>query len=252
MLAIIGGTGLSQLEHFERVDVEAVPTAYAEAPVAVLRLRHEHHEVLFLPRHGEGHVLPPHRINYRANIQALKLLGATHVIAINAVGGIHVELGPGHFAVPDQIIDYTSGRSVTFFVDDQSPVHHIDFTQPYDENLRQCMLRACGEQVAIEGDDVRVLAGGVYGCTDGPRLETAAEVRRLKRDGCDMVGMTGMPEAALAREQELAYASLALSVNWAAGLGSEAITMEKIHQVLDRGMHTVRSVLQRLANQDFN
>lgn len=251
MLAIIGGTGLSQIDCFNVAGEDLVQTPYADAAVAVTRLQHDGQTLMFLPRHGRGHVLPPHRINYRANIWALRHVGVTHIIAVNAVGGIHSNLGPGAFAVPDQIIDYTSGRSATFFEDDLETVHHIDFTDPYDASLRGRLLMACAEQQEQEGASVSVFAGGVYGCMNGPRLETAAEVRRLQRDGCDMVGMTGMPEAALARELELAYASLVLSVNWAAGLGPEPITLEKIHQILNAGMHTVQGILQRLASEEF-
>lgn len=251
MLAIIGGTGLSQIDCFKAIGDELVQTPYAETEVCIHRLRHGTSELVFLPRHGKGHVIPPHRINYRANIWALRHVGVTHIVAVNAVGGIHPELSPGMFAVPDQIIDYTSGRSTTFFEDDLASVQHIDFTKPYDERLRVRLMHACADQHAADGTTVGVLAAGVYGCTDGPRLETAAEIRRLRQDGCDMVGMTGMPEAALARELDLAYASLVLSVNWAAGISAEPITLEKIHAILDAGKHTVQGVLQRLAAGDY-
>jgi 5'-methylthioinosine phosphorylase len=194
-------------------------------------------QVAFIARHGRGHKVPPHRINYRANIWALQHIGVRAVIGVNAVGGIHERTGPGALAVPRQIIDYSWGREHTYFADGLDAVTHIDFTNPYAESLRQLLLRSAA--------DVPVWGEGVYACTQGPRLESAAEVRRLQRDGCDMIGMTGMPEAALARELGLAYACLALSVNWAAGLTEEPISMEAIGAVLGTGMASVIAVLCR-------
>jgi 5'-methylthioinosine phosphorylase len=194
-------------------------------------------QVAFIARHGRGHKVPPHRINYRANIWALHHIGVRAVIGVNAVGGIHARTGPGALAVPRQIIDYSWGREHTYFADGLDAVTHIDFTEPYAESLRQLLLRSAG--------NVDVWGEGVYACTQGPRLESAAEVRRLQRDGCDMIGMTGMPEAALARELGLAYACLALSVNWAAGLTEEPISMEAIGAVIDTGMASVLAVLTR-------
>lgn len=252
MLAIIGGTGLTRIDCFDSIGVEALTTPYGKEEVCMTLFRQEANRLVFLPRHGESHSIAPHKINYRANLWALKQLGVTHVLAVNAVGGIHPELGPGAFAVPDQIIDYTSGRVSTFYEDEFDAVRHIDFTEPYDEELRQRLLQAFSGSRKASAISLPVLERGVYGCTNGPRLETAAEVRRLRRDGCDMVGMTGMPEAALARELDIAYASLALSVNWAAGIGDEVITMEKIHEILDGGMQSVRACLQVLAAQAFS
>ena len=249
MLAIIGGTGLSKIDCFEMIGIEEVPTPYSAHDVPVTLCRHETHKLAFLPRHGKDHALPPHKINYRANLWALKQLGVTHIIAVNAVGGINQQLGPGKFAVPDQIIDYSSGRETTFHDGDEEgeqEVKHIDFTFPYDQSLRQNLLSVC---LSISSVANHVMDGGVYACMNAPRLETAAEIVRIKRDGCDMVGMTGMPEAALARELDIAYASLALSVNWAAGIGSEPITMEDILGTLDSGMKCIREVLQAIARQ---
>jgi len=202
MLAIIGGTGLSDLNSFEQLSEEVLSTPYSDSPVRIYRFNCAEGEFLFLPRHGRGHKIPPHRINYRANIWALSQLKTDNIVAVNAVGGISSNMGPSVFAVPDQIIDYSYGRQGTFFDEGMEQVSHIDFTFPYNE--------------------------------------------KLQRDGCDMVGMTGMPEAALARELNIPYASLALSVNWAAGLAEQAITMEDIEKVLDKGMGFISAVLVNL------
>lgn len=248
MLAIIGGSGLNTLPGFVAGDPLSVQTVYAELPLQLSRGRvGDSAEVVFLPRHGDGHTVPPHRINYRANLFALHEAGVSAVLAVNAVGGVHRDLGPGAIAVPDQIIDYTWGREHTFFdgefngVDSpdrfSAAVTHIDFTAPYDEALRQLLIESAAHCA------VPVVARGVYAATQGPRLETPAEVRRIERDGGDMIGMTGMPEAALARELGMAYASIALSVNWAAGLNDELITMDSIRQVLAQGMGNIQQIL---------
>lgn len=254
MLVIIGGTGLNQMPGFDVTRQASVSTPYMADQVKIL-CGHLHDcgsEIAFLPRHGEGHTVPPHRINYRANIDAIRRLGGSAVLAVNAVGGIHRQMGPGAIAVPEQIIDYTYGREHTFFdgrmnvttqTADQlsSSVTHIDFTDPYDEALRALLIKSAAEK------NIPVWPAGTYGATQGPRLETPAEVRRLQRDGCDMIGMTGMPEAALAREAGLPYASIALSVNWAAGLTDEVITMDSIRQVLSSGMGNIQTVLVQAA-----
>jgi 5'-methylthioinosine phosphorylase len=237
MIGVIGGTGLTEPVFLEDVQTEAVTTPFALQPVLVHRGMLGSTQVAFIARHGKGHKVPPHRINYRANIWALHHIGVRAVIGVNAVGGIHARTGPGALAVPRQIIDYSWGREHTYFADGLDAVTHIDFTEPYAEPLRQLLLRSAG--------NVDVWGEGVYACTQGPRLESAAEVRRLQRDGCDMIGMTGMPEAALARELGLAYACLALSVNWAAGLTEEPISMEAIGAIIDTGMASVLAVLTR-------
>lgn len=236
-LAIIGGTGLSQLFGDEST-VQIVDTPYG-APSAPISLNSaDAHPAAFLPRHGHPHNIPPHKINYRANIWALKHIGIERIIAVNAVGGIRPEFAAGVVVVPSQIIDYSYGREHTY--SDGKPdaaLDHIDFTAPFDRELRTRLLTAAGEQ------QTTVFDGGVYGVTQGPRLETAAEINRMAADGCDLVGMTAMPEAALARELGIAYASLCLVVNPAAGRSDEVITMEAIQRVLDDGMVAVRSVL---------
>jgi 5'-methylthioinosine phosphorylase len=238
-IAVIGGTGLTQLDGLDVGESLTVQTPFGEPSAELISGRMGDCEVLFLARHGRPHRIPPHRVNYRANLWALKEAGAEAVIAVNAVGGIHPVMGAGHFCVPHQVIDYTWGRAGTFFETDLDFVTHIDFTHPYDETLRQHLLQALSDIAAPHS------ARGVYAATQGPRLESAAEIQRLERDGCDIVGMTGMPEAALARELELPYACLALVVNPAAGKAPGIITMEAIEAVMASGMEQVREVLQR-------
>lgn len=238
-LAIIGGTGLTSLVNLQITRREVVHTPYGEPSGPLVFGTLGGKEVVFLPRHGAGHTIPPHRVNYRANIWALHNTGARKVIAVAAVGGIHPALEPASLSVPDQLIDYTWSRASTFFDEDLSHVTHIDFTRPYAESVRQLILTACRDA------KLDVIAGGVYGAMQGPRLETAAEISRMERDGCTMVGMTGMPEAALARELELDYATCAVVANWAAGRGGgDTIEMSDIERILKDGMEKVRSMLE--------
>ena len=240
MIALIGGSGLTELDGLELSDSLVVSTPYGDPSAPLLKGRYAGRDVLFLARHGHPHRIPPHQVNYRANLWALREAGARAVIAVNAVGGIHPAMGSGHLCVPHQLIDYTWGRASTFFEGELEHVTHIDFSHPYDESLRERLCQAlhqCGQTFS---------ARGVYACTQGPRLETAAEITRLERDGCDIVGMTGMPEAGLARELELPYACLALVVNPAAGKSTQLISMADIESELGRGMGRVRSVLAAL------
>lgn len=240
MYAIIGGTGLTRLQGLDIRQALAPATPYGAASSEVLLGEYAGCPVAFMARHGHPHSIAPHQINYRANLWALRAAGASKIIAINAVGSIDADLNTGDFCVPDQIIDYTWGREHTLFAGELEQVTHIDFSHPYDQQLRMQLLSA----VAAHGFACK--SRGVYGCTQGPRLETAAEIRRMERDGCDIVGMTGMPEAALARELRLAYASLSLVVNPAAGKGSALITMAQIEQEVASGMERVRAVLAQL------
>ncbi len=237
-LAIIGGTGLTSLKGLEIVKREVSHTPYGEPSGPLVHGELSGNEVMFLPRHGSGHTIPPHKINYRANLWALRENGAEKVIAVNAIGGIRADLTPGRLAFPDQIIDYTWSRVNTYFEEGLTHVTHVDFTHPYCSELRQLLLEVAS--------DVRIDAAGdgTYGATQGPRLETRAEIDRLERDGCAMVGMTGMPEAALARELGLCYASIAVVANMAAGRGEGEITMAKIEQHLMSGMEDVRRLLE--------
>ena len=227
-LAVIGGTGVYRLAALADVETRWLETRFG-APSGPLRIgRLGDVTVAFLARHGEGHSIPPHKVNYRANLAALKEAGATRVLALNTVGGITGRFGPRVLACPDQLIDYTWGRdaSICDALPDGSPGHdvlHVDFGHPYTPLLRSKVLAAA----RVAG--VTLEDGGCYGATQGPRLETAAEIARLRRDGCDLVGMTGMPEAGLARELGLDYACLAIVANWAAGCGDgEEITMAEV------------------------
>ena len=240
LLAIIGGTGLTSLKDLEITKREVVHTPYGEPSGPLTHGVLCGKTVVFLARHGYGHNIPPHKINYRANIWALRHVGVERVLAVAAVGGIHPDLPPQRLAIPDQIIDYTWSRKNTYFEEELNEVVHVDFTRPYDEKLRRLLIEAC-RKAGVDFCDF-----GTYGATQGPRLETAAEIDRLERDGCTMVGMTGMPEAALAREQGMAYASCAVSVNWAAGRSAGEITMQEIEVSLKGGMDKVRNVLEQL------
>ena len=246
MLAIIGGSGLARLTNLDALRRQTVRTPYGEPSAALTFGRIGGHEVVFLARHGDDHTIPPHEINYRANIWALHALGVKNVMAIAAVGGIRSDLQPGVLVVPDQIIDYTHGRAATFFTGADLGLRHIDFTQPYCQPLRAACLSAA-QQAGVTATD-----GGVYAATQGPRLETAAEINRLEHDGADMVGMTGMPEAALARELGLCYAAIAVVVNHAAGRGTsiEEVRLADFSEVMQRAMTRVRSVLNRLVGLD--
>lgn len=237
MLAIVGGSGFNQITRLERMRMEVVSTPYGHPSAALTFGRLGNTEVVFLPRHGSGHTIPPHKINYQANIWALHQLGVRQVIALAAVGGIHADAIPGRLVIPDQLLDYTYGRAHTFFEDGLNTVTHADFTDPYDEALRQRLIRA---GLAMHEP---LLTRATYGATQGPRLETRAEVLRLERDGCDVVGMTGMPEAALARELNLPYACCAFVVNWAAGKSLGAAIHSEIEIHLRTGMKKVMQLL---------
>ncbi len=242
MLAIIGGSGLTQLSNMADVRREVARTPYGEPSSALTFGTVGGKAVVFLARHGYGHTIPPHLVNYRANIWALKQARVREIMAVAAVGSIREDLPPGTLVVPHQIIDYTWGRKSTFFEGDGAPVRHVDFTHPYDEALRERLLAAA----AAAGE--AAFHGGVYAAMQGPRLETAAEIDRLERDGADLVGMTGMPEAALARELDLPYAAINVVVNYAAGRSSskKGIEFEDIEPVLQDSMVRVRSILEHL------
>ncbi|MGR8918060.1 MAG: S-methyl-5'-thioinosine phosphorylase [Gammaproteobacteria bacterium] len=238
-LALIGGSGLYALDDLADRDTHRVVTPWGTPSAAVASGVLNGTPMLFLARHGEDHRLPPHKVNYRANVAALSELGASAIVGTAAVGGI----GPatGAVVVPDQIIDYTYGREHTYSDGGAGHPLHVDFTEPYDASLRAKLISAA----AAAGVDV--VDGGVYGATQGPRLESAAEVDRLERDGCTIVGMTGMPEAALARELDIPYVNVSLVVNAAAGRSSGPITMAEIERELERGMGRIRRIVAALA-----
>ena len=245
MLAIIGGSGLTKLANLEVSRRLAARTPYGDPSGAIPCGKIGKSDVLFLARHGYGHTIPPHEVNYRANLWALKDAGADSVVSVASVGGIRNDIWPGAILLPHQVIDYTWGRASTFFEGPGAPVNHIDFTEPYSRVMRARLLNAA----AAAGE--RVTDGGVYAATQGPRLETAAEIHRLERDGADIVGMTGMPEAALAREIGLEYAALTVVANYAAGRGDSehAVPLDKIGAVLEEAMGRVRRIIEKLCEQ---
>jgi 5'-methylthioinosine phosphorylase len=240
MLAIIGGSGFAQFPELEILGRHRISTPYGEASDQLVQARLRGFDLVFLPRHGAGHKLPPHLINYRANIWALKQFGVSQIIAVNAVGGISSAMAPQMLVVPNQIIDYTYGREQSFNFLQDNYVNHIDFTEPYSSGLC-AVLKA-----ALKAKKLPFVADAVYGCMQGPRLETKAEIRRLARDGCDIVGMTAMPEAALARELELEYAALCLVVNWAAGVDEGEISLAAIMENLNVGVAQIKTCLQEV------
>lgn len=237
-LAIIGGTGLSRMDGLEVTRREMVKTPYGAPSCPIVFGEMDGVEVAFLPRHGTAEGIPPHRVNYCANIWALKNVGIEKIIAVGVVGGIHADCTDGSIVVPDQIIDYTHDRESTFFDGGADPVEHIDFTYPYNSALREALINGASSVGAIN-----VVNTGTYGATRGPRFETAAEIQRMQRDGCTIAGMTGMPEASLAAELKIAYACLAVVVNRAAGVENNAITVDELPAMIAQGMDKARAVI---------
>jgi len=245
VIAVIGGSGLTQLANLEINNKKIVRTPYGEPSGPLTFGRIGTNDVVFLARHGYGHTLAPHEINYRANLWAIQAQNVKQVVSICTVGGIAANLGAGTIVVPDQIIDYTWGRQSTYFEGSEQPVTHIDFTHPYSEGLRALALASAKEA------GVPAVDGGVYAATQGPRLETKAEIDRLERDGATMVGMTGMPEAALARELGLEYAHLAVVVNPAAGRGASArtVSLADIGRVIEETMGRIRLIVAKMVER---
>ncbi len=243
--ALIGGTGLTALNGLEIKQQHQLETPYGVPSAAIMEGELNGRQIMFLPRHGIEHTIPPHRINYRANIWALHTLKVSEIIAVNAVGGIREDAAPAVLMVPDQLIDYSWGREGTFYdgvteAQQQTgltPLEHIDFTEPYSAPLRRRLI-AAGSEV-----DGALLGDGTYGVTQGPRLESAAEIRRMEQDGCAIVGMTALPEAALARELGIDYATLAVVANWAAGKSDEEVTMDMIEENVAQGMGRLMALL---------
>ena len=240
LVAIIGGSGMTRLKNLEITRSEVMRTPFGEpsAPLVFGNLGGQN--AVFLARHGHGHTIPPHEVNYRANIWALKEAGASHVIAVNAVGGITSDMSAGRLVIPDQIIDYTYGRAHTFFGNEQKPVTHVDFTFPYCEELRQAVIAAAHQA------HMPLVGHGTYGATQGPRFESIAEIKRMERVGADIVGMTGMPETSLARELALCYACVAVVANPAAGKAAGTISLKEIERILEGGMEQVRRLLEKV------
>lgn len=232
---IIGGTGA--LDLFEPLESAALTTPFGPPSARPMRVDIEGRSAWFLARHGRPHRIPPHRVNYRANLQALRAVGCRRIISISAVGAIDPELENGSLVVVDQLVDYTWGRAHTYSDGGSSPLRHVEFEKPYDGETRRTLIEAASEL------RIPVVAQGCYGATQGPRLETAAEIRRLARDGCTVVGMTGMPEAGLARELGIDYANLCVVANAAAGVSETPISEDEIHRVLSDRMADVRKLL---------
>ena len=246
MLAIIGGRGLTQLTNLKITHQQVMRTPYGEPSGAFMFGTLDQHEVIFLARHGYGHTIPPHLVNYRANLGVLRDQGVSNVISVATVGGIRADLKPGVIVVPDQIIDFTHGRDATFFEGRDKPFSNVDFTLPYSVSLRSRILRSAkaAQQPCVDG--------GVYAATQGPRLDSIAEINRFERDGADMVGMTGMPETALAKELDLNYAIIAVVANYAAGRGDSktGINVESVNATASEAMVRVRSILEHVVNHD--
>jgi 5'-methylthioinosine phosphorylase len=244
MLAVIGGSGLTRLPGFESSGEHTVSTPYGAPSAPLVSGTLGGARMVFLARHGNSHSIAPHDINYRANIWALKNEGVSRILSVATVGGIGERFPPGALVVPHQLIDYTWGRAHTFF-DDGEPVTHVDFTEPYSEDIRSALLWAAG----ASGEPV--VADAVYAVTQGPRLESAAEINRLERDGADIVGMTAMPEAVLAREKGIGYGALAVVANYAAGRGDSRnrIDLEAIHAVHGEAMLRVVRILAKVAEK---
>ena len=239
-VGVIGGSALNAIDNLELTHREMVNTPYGATSSPLLFGQMNGGQIVFIHRHGFGHTIAPHEINYRANIWALKQLDVTHIIASAAVGGITEHMAPMTLVIPDQIIDYTHTRSQTFYENNQEPVVHVDFTWPYDNQLRTVLNNSA---LTL---NMPVISRGTYGAVQGPRLETAAEIRRLEGDGCDIVGMTAMPEAVLARELDMKYACCAVVVNWAAGKGSRE---EALLDIINSHMDAAKAMVHKLLAQ---
>lgn len=247
-LAIIGGSLLKQINCLANTSEELIKTPFGQPSDNFISGDIDGLDVVYFNRHGISHHIAPHQINYKANMFALKLLDVTHIIAITAVGGISEKMSPMKWVIPDQIIDYTHGRLHTYNDVNDKEVQHIDFSYPFDEVLIEKLASA----IKMQGEAYETKA--TYGVTQGPRLETVAEIERMQRDGCDIVGMTAMPEAAFARELEMKYTTLSLVVNWAAGKGgsngaaAEIISMDEIRQRISQGNKTTEKIVQRVVS----
>lgn len=240
-LGLIGGTGLTEWQDdVERLDIDT-PFGAASDPIRVIPIGGV--RLLFLPRHGSPHRFPPHRVNYRANMWALKHAGAEQVLAVSAVGGITGQYSPGTLAVPDQLVDFSWGREHSYHDSPDVPLVHVDFTHPYEGDLRRRVLDAARQA------SIGVVDGACIAVFQGPRLESAAEIAMARNAGCDLAGMTSLPEAGLARELGIDYAGLAVVSNWAAGVGGESISEDDIAQTLKEPMSRVRRLLDALVAQ---
>ena len=241
-IAIIGGTGLSKIKSLTKTRKEVCVSEYGEPSAPLTYGKLFENEVVFLPRHGASHTIPPHKINYRANIDVLHHVGVKYILAINAVGGITSNMSNQALVIPDQIIDYTYSRKHTYYENGLEEVTHVDFTSPYCEELRGKIINSANS------NNINIIDSATYAATQGPRLESSAEIDRLERDGCHIVGMTGMPEASLAREKNLCYASIAVVANMAAGRGDGEITMQEIEKNIDSGMNKLKTIIESIVS----
>ena len=240
MLAVIGGSGLYELDGLEVEQRSRMDTPFGQTSGNLVLGRLNGGPVLFIARHGEDHSVAPHLVNYKANLESLRRAGATRVLAVCTVGSINPDLLPGTIAVPDQIVDYTWGRDHTFH-EPGDPVPHVDFTDPYTPEWRADVL------AVVESEGVRFADSATYAAVQGPRFETAAEIRRFRNDGCSIIGMTGMPEAALARESGLKYAAICPVANLAAGLSPVELSADEVFDVVSTMLEPIQAVIAALA-----
>lgn len=234
-LAIIGGTGVYDPKMLCEIREEVINTKYG--PVTLKIGTYEKKEVAFLARHGENHAVPPHRVNYRANILALKELGVEKIIATAATGSLNLEMRPGDFVLVDQFIDFTKNRPQTFYEDGEQGVVHIDMTTPYCKEVREVLTKA-GQAL-----DIRIYHKGTYVCTEGPRFETPAEIKMYSHLGGDLVGMTSVPEVVLAREAEMCYATVATVTNFAAGISPTPLTHAEVLEAMNKTNETLKKLI---------
>lgn len=236
-IAVIGGTGVYDPDILQDIRDKEVPTPYGEVELKIGK--HQGTMVAFMNRHGEGHSIPPNMVNYRANIDALKRLGVKNILATAAVGSLNPEMQPGHLVFVDQFLDFTKFRQQTFFDGGSAGVVHTDMTEPYCLELRKVLLRAA------QGQGLAYHNGGVYVCTEGPRFETAAEIKMYRMLGGDLVGMTGVPEAPLAREAEICYATIAMVTNFAAGISPVRLSHQEVVDTMIQNGENIRKLLKQ-------
>lgn len=236
IIGLIAGTGFYDLPALKDGESRELDTLYGKAQIRSGEWNGA--RLIFLTRHGVGHSIPPHLINYRANIKAMKDLGVEQIIAINVVGGINPKLSPGDLCLIDDFIDFTSGRQHTFSDGSKPGVQHVDLTRPYDAKIQSALRQSAKESGILLHEN------GVYAGFNGPRFETPSEIRLAALAGATVVGMTGCPEVSLAREIGIAYASIALVVNPAAGLSEAEITMDEINKALDLGKSKALTVIE--------
>jgi 5'-methylthioadenosine phosphorylase len=238
MLGIIGGSGLYKIEGITLRKTKKVKTTFGKPSDSYKIGALSDREIVFLPRHGAKHSIPPHKVNYRANVWGFKELGVKRIIAISAVGGISPKVSPGAIVVPDQIIDMTSNREATFHEKDNAV--HVDFTEPYCPEMRRSIIGAS----KTKGIDIK--ASGTYVCVNGPRLETRAEIQFFSRIGADIVGMTAMPEAALVREVEICFGGISVVTNYAAGVKKRSLRANEVGEVMKEAMGNLGALLEAL------